>query len=100
MKVSRSAQTCALGAAIAGTVVAGAKGGGDDTIKDAQDAMTGVSPHVYEPNPKAHEIYKELFDLYTIMHDAMGICSSDRSSGGDTFDVMKKLIDIRIKVRN
>ena len=100
MKVSRSAQTCALGAAIAGAVVAGVKAGGYANVKDAQDAMTGVRQHVYHPNPEAHETYKELFALYSTMHDAMGISGCDRGSGGDTYDVMKKLIDIRTKVRN
>ena len=99
MKVSRSAQTCALGAAIAGAVVAGAEAGGHATIKDAQDAMTGVKPQIYQPNPKANETYKKLFALYSTMHDAMGICGDDRGSNGDTYDVMKKLIDIRTKAR-
>ena len=38
MKISRSAQTCALGAAIAGSVVAGRKAGGHATVQAAQKA--------------------------------------------------------------
>ena len=41
MKISRSAQTCALGAAIFGAVV----GGAYDDVEQAQQKMTGVKPH-------------------------------------------------------
>jgi len=40
MKISRSAQTCALGAAIAGAVAAGKNSGGYDDFAGAQKAMT------------------------------------------------------------
>src|SRR6202007_129932 len=53
MKISRSAQTCARGAGIAGAVVAGKKAGGHANYPDALDAMTGLKPHVFEPNPKS-----------------------------------------------
>ena len=46
MKVSRSAQTCALGSAIAGAVVAGAH----QDFAPAQKAMTGLKPQVFKPN--------------------------------------------------
>ena len=54
MKVSRSAQTCALGSAIAAAVVAGAH----KDYATAQKKMTGLKPKIYKPNPKAHEIYR------------------------------------------
>ena len=54
MKVSRSAQTCALGAAIAGAVVAGAY----PDYAAAQKAMTGLKPQVFKPDPKAHAVYQ------------------------------------------
>jgi len=87
MKVSRSAQTCALGSAIAGAVVAGAY----RNYADAQKAMTGVKPKVFKPNPKAHAVYKELYTLYRQLHDAFGI--------GSEGNVMKKLIEIRSQAR-
>ena len=65
MKVSRSAQTCALGAAIAGAVVAGKPAGGYANFAAAQKAMTGLKPKVFQPNPKAHAVYKELYALYS-----------------------------------
>src|SRR5206468_1904009 len=42
IKISRSGQTCALGAAIAGAVVAGKRAGGWDNFAKAQKAMTGL----------------------------------------------------------
>src|SRR6185295_11686086 len=68
MKVSRSAQTCALGSAIAAAVVAGAH----KDYPAAQKRMTGLKSKVYKPNPKAHTIYKELYGLYRQLHDAFG----------------------------
>src|SRR5690348_17768936 len=72
IRISRSAQTCALGAAIAGAVVAGTKTGGHDHFADAQRAMTGLRPRAFEPNAEAHAVYKELFKLYRTLHDAFG----------------------------
>ena len=91
MKISRSAQTCALGSAIAASVVAGAH----KDFAAAQKKMTGLKPTVYKPNPKAHAIYKELYVLYKQLHDAFGT----KEWNGNLFGVMKKLIEIRGRVR-
>jgi L-ribulokinase len=91
MKVSRSAQTCALGSAIAAAVVAGA-------YKDhatAQKRMTGLKPKIYKPNLKAHATYRELYALYKQLHDAFGT----RKWNGNLYGIMKKLIEIRSRVR-
>src|SRR5208283_1634922 len=48
IKISRSAQTCALGAAIAGAVVAGKSRGGYDSYGEAQKAMTGLKSRVFQ----------------------------------------------------
>jgi L-ribulokinase len=95
MKVSRSAQTCALGSAIAGAVVAGRTAGGHDTYTDAQRAMTGLKSRVYEPKPDAHAVYAELYPLYRSLHDAFGTPDWQ----GNLYGVMKQLIDIRTRVR-
>jgi L-ribulokinase len=91
MKVSRSAQTCALGAAVAAAVVAGAH----RDFASAIAAMTGLKPRVFKPNPAAHAVYRELFPLYSALHDALG------KPGGqaDLYPVMKSLIDIRSRAR-
>ena len=91
MKVSRSAQTCALGAAIAGAVVAGKKAGGYASFSAAQRAMTGLKAKVYRPDRKAARVYAQLYDLYRPLHDAFGTAKWR----GNLFDVMKKLLDIR-----
>ena len=91
MQVSRSAQTCALGSAIAGAVVAGAYPG----YAPAQKAMTGLKPVIYRPNARAHSIYRELYPIYRQLHDAFGT----KEWQGNLHDVMKQLIDIRSRVR-
>jgi len=91
MKVSRSAQTCALGSAIAGAVVAGAH----RNFASAQKAMTGLKPRVYKPDPAAHEVYRGLYSLYKKCHDAFGT----KEWNGNLYDVMKQLLEIRSRAR-
>jgi len=91
MKISRSAQTCALGAAIFGAVV----GGAYRTTEEAQARMTGVKPKVYRPNPSAAPVYAELYPLYRTLHDAFGTADGQ----GQLYRVMKDLIAIRNRVR-
>ncbi len=95
MKISRSAQTCALGAAIAGAVAAGRKAGGYASVPAAQKAMTGLKAKVYKPNPRAHRVYKRLYALYHQLHDAFGVAGSTT----DCHNVMKQLLDIRAEAR-
>jgi L-ribulokinase len=91
MKVSRSAQTCALGATIAGAVVAGAH----PNYAAAQKAMTGLKPKVFQPQARAHAVYKQFFSLYRMLHDAFGTTQWK----GNLSPLMKQLIDIRNKAR-
>jgi L-ribulokinase len=91
MKISRSAQTCALGSAIAAAVVAGAH----KNYAAAQKAMTGLKPRVFRPNPRAHVVYKDLYALYRQLHDAFGT----KAGRGNLHVVMKRLIEIRDQAR-
>ena len=91
MKISRSAQTCALGAAIFGAVV----GGGYRSTELAQKKMTGVKPTVYRPNKAAAAVYAELYDVYRTLHDALGTTACSCNLSG----VMKQLIALRDRVR-
>ena len=91
MKVSRSAQTCALGSAIAAAVVAGAH----KDYATAQKRMTGLKPKIFKPDARAHAIYRELYALYKELHDAFGT----KNWNGNLFGVMKKLIETRNRVR-
>ncbi len=95
MKISRSGQTCALGAAIAGAVVAGKKAGGHDSYAEAQKAMTGLKPRVFKPDPARHAVYEALYALYRELHDAFGT----ESWNGNLSNVMKQLIQIRDRAR-
>lgn len=95
MKISRSSQTCALGAAIAGAVAAGKQAGGFATVAEAQQAMTGLKRRSYRPNPAAHAVYQELYTLYRRLHDAFGT----QAWQGNLYDVMKRLLDVRNRVR-
>ncbi|MHB9049924.1 MAG: FGGY-family carbohydrate kinase, partial [Pirellulales bacterium] len=90
MKISRSAQTCALGAAIFGAVV----GGAYSRTEQAQRKMTGVKPKVYRPDKAAAQVYGELYKLYRTLHDAFGTRETARLDR-----VMKDLIALRDRTR-
>jgi len=87
MVISRSAQSCALGAAIAGAVVGGAHGG----FADAQAAMCGIKDVTYKPIAENHKVYQKLYAIYKQLHDAFG--TQDRS--GRLANVMKDLLHIK-----
>jgi len=90
--ISRSAQTCALGAAISGAVAAGAY----PDFAAATAAMTGVQQRVFTPDPAQRQTYDRLFTLYRRIHDAFGV----KGAQDDLSDVMKTLLTIRDEVRN
>lgn len=91
MMISRSSQTCALGAAIFGAV-AGKRYG---TTRAAQTRMAGVSSIVYKPIKANVTTYAELYRIYRRLHDGFGIAESGESMAR----VMKELIAIRQRVR-
>lgn len=93
MKIARSAQTCALGSAIAGAVVAGKAAGGYDNFDQAQKAMCAVKEITYKPNPQNNKVYQKLYLLYKQLHDAFGLASFS----GKMANVMKELLDIKDK---
>ena len=95
IKISRSAQTCALGAAIAGAVVAGRQAGGHDGYAEAQKAMTGLKTRVFQPDSEAHAVYQRLYSLYRKLHDSFGTPQAN----GSLYDVMKELLTIRNEAR-
>ncbi|MEK6704043.1 MAG: ribulokinase [Planctomycetota bacterium] len=92
MQVSRSAQTCALGAAIFGSVV----GKAHASVAQAQSAMTGIKQRVYAPDPASARVYRRLYTIYTRLHDAF----AQNGRGEPLAGVMKELIQIRQAVRS
>ncbi len=91
MKTSRSAQTCALGAAIYGAVV----GGAYRKVEEAQKHMTGTRDKVYRPHKPAVETYARLYRLYSELHETFGT----QNHRGELYRTMKDLIDLRREVR-
>jgi L-ribulokinase len=94
MKISRSAQSCALGACIAGAVVAGKEAGGYDNFADAQAAMCGIKDVTYKPAQENHKVYQQLYALYKQLHDAFGLAGWS----GKLANVMKDLLKIKDSV--
>jgi L-ribulokinase len=89
--ITSSQQTCALGSAIAGAVVAGKKAGGYDNFADAIAKMASPADRVFKPNPQSAAVYDRMFKLYRRLHDSFGTpCHSDTLG-----DVMKELLNIR-----
>jgi len=95
MEVSRSEQTCALGAAMCAAVVAGKEAGGHSDFAEAAKAMTGVREKKYVPNSENQRVYDRLFALYRNLHDSFGI----EGTREGIYDVMKELLAIRDQAR-
>ncbi|MBM3285216.1 MAG: ribulokinase, partial [Candidatus Aminicenantes bacterium] len=95
MKIARSGQTCALGSAIAGAVVAGKERGGHGSFGEAQRAMCGIKAESFRPDPGNHRVYQELYRLYLGLHDAFGT----KEWSGSMHNVMKDLLAVRERQR-
>jgi L-ribulokinase len=87
MLVSRSSQSCALGAALGAAVVAGEHA----DYAAAQAAMTGLKDINYTPDAGAQATYERLYQLYRVLHDSFG--GVNQSS--DLSQVMKELLKIK-----
>lgn len=86
IRISDSAQTVALGAAMFGAVAAGRQRGGYDSIFDAAKVMPRLRDDVYRPDPRQVKVYDKLFAEYKILHDYFGRGEND---------VMKRLKKIK-----
>jgi L-ribulokinase len=95
MQVAGSGQACALGAAVAATVLAGKARGGYDSFPEAQRKMTSLKTIAYQPDPARREVYDRLYRLYRQLHDAFG----GKEAGIDLGHVMKDLLAIKQIVR-
>ncbi len=82
IRVARSGQACAVGAAILGSLGPG----GHPTLEAAVRAMGGVREREFVPDAGAHAIYTELYHDWVTLHDYFG-------RGGN--DVLKRLRGLR-----
>lgn len=86
IKISESAQTPALGAAMHGAVAAGKENGGFDSIFEAAEKMSRLKDYSFKPIPENVEVYAKLFKEYERLHDYFGRGEND---------VMKVLKEIK-----
>ena len=94
MKISRSSQTCALGAAIFGAVAAGKINGGYDRTEEAQKNIAGLKDKVYRPIKKNVATYAKLFKIYKQLYDGFGTSDCTKMNS-----VMKDLLTIKSQVK-
>ena len=87
MLVAGSSQACALGAAVAAAVLAGAH----RDFPAAQRAMTSIKRKQYQPDPAARKVYDQLYVLYRQLHDSFG----GLNKSADLSRVMKDLLAIK-----
>ena len=87
--LSRNAETCAPGGAVASTVATGYY----PDFETAMDKMTAKSNIAFHPVKEHQLIYNELFALYLDLHDAF--CT--KGTVRDLSRTMKKLLEIKRK---
>jgi L-ribulokinase len=85
MLIAGSSQAPALGAAISAAVTAGEHA----SWTAAQGAMTSLQDRRFIPNPAAHAVYNELYEIYRALHDHFGNVTNVNLG-----DVMKRLLEI------
>jgi len=89
VKVAKSHQTPALGAAMFGAVAAGAAAGGYDSIFAASKTLAHLRDDHYVPIPENKAVYERLFKEYLTLHDYFGRGEND---------VMKRLKALKSEV--
>ncbi|MCA9300183.1 MAG: hypothetical protein KDA28_14015, partial [Phycisphaerales bacterium] len=93
IRISGSPQTCALGAAIFGSIV----GGAHRSVHAAQKSMVTFKDTEYAPRREARAVYDDLFGLYRVLHDAMGDVGGPEAAKIGT--VMPRLLEIQERAR-
>ena len=86
IKIGKSMQTPAVGAAMFGALVAGKSNGGYDSIYEAAANMARLENEVYKPIRENVVVYKCLYEEYKKLHDYFG-CGEN--------NVMKKLKELK-----
>jgi L-ribulokinase len=93
MQVAGSSQACALGSAVAASVLAGKAKGGSDSFPEAQAKMTKLKPASFSTDSARQKAYNELYRIYRQLHDAFGGVNKSADLSG----VMKDLIALKQK---
>ncbi len=91
LKISRSSQTCALGASLFGAVA----GGAFANVEEAQRRTVAYKSTTYQPQSDAAAVYEKLYAVYKTLHDAFGV----QGTQVDLYPIMKELVAIRDSVR-
>ena len=97
MLVAGSAQTPALGSALAAAVTAGTAAGGYDRFEAAQEKMTRLAARRFDPDPEAARSYDTLYAIYRELHDSFGGVPGAKA---DIPTLMKRLLALRGQVSN
>jgi L-ribulokinase len=92
MLIAGSAQTPALGSAIAAAVTAGEAKGGYATFERAQEKMSFLKQKRFLPAAAARRVYDELYGMYRELHDSFGGVAGAKA---DFPSLMKRLLAIR-----
>jgi L-ribulokinase len=95
MLVAGSAQTPALGSAVAAAVTAGEAAGGYAGFEMAQQKMTRLAARRFDPDPAAARAYDTLYAIYRELHDSFGGVQAARA---DFPSLMKRLLAFRGQV--
>lgn len=85
IKVAKSSQPVALGAAICGAAAAGSQAGGYDSLSDGIRAMGQTKEQSIRPSSELKAAYDRLYAQYRVMHEAFGLAS------GSVGNVMREL---------
>jgi len=71
-KRSDNSHASAVGAAVLGAVAAGTSNGGYDSVIEASKKMGRVEGKVFEPRPAFRKRYRELYEMYRVLHRYFG----------------------------
>ena len=96
MLVAGSAQTPALGSAVAAAVTAGDAAGGHASFEAAQAKMTRLAARRFDPDPEAARVYDTLYAIYRELHDSFGGVPGAKA---DLPTLMKRLLTLRTRSR-
>ncbi|MCG8473963.1 MAG: ribulokinase [Cytophagales bacterium] len=93
--VSQNDENVAYGAAIIAASTLTDENGQRKSILELQQQYIKESSLVYEPIESNVKLYKELYALYSSLHDAFG----SKEENGNMFEIMKKLLEIKKKAK-